>query len=300
MKATASHPTIHYLFNSYFFAGSYIPSLEIPGFRCTTHPAALLKADVVMVHLPSILSTNTADELIRLRAITPKQQIWVAESLESAANFPQMDDPDFMSLFDLEVSYRQQADVWTPYIPPDLGKICIGTSVKLRRRQCCAFVSSTWDKSGRRAYMRELLTRLQVDSYGRYMRNKRLWFDKGEQTKLRVLGKYAYTLAFENSVCPDYVTEKFFQPLMTGTIPIYLGAPNIDEFAPGDDCFVNAADFPDPAELAAFIETADPNQFHVWRRKKLRPSFRDKLDRVQRNWRDVLARALIEELCICR
>ena len=300
MNSTSDQPTIHYLFNSRFFGGNYRAVLEIPGFRCTTLPEALLTADVVMVHLPSILSTNSADQLKRLHAIAPRSQIWVGESLESAANYPQMDDPDFMAMFDMEASYRQQADVWMPYFPADFGEICRGATVKPRRKQCGAFVSSTWDKSGRRAYMKELVARLSVDSYGRFMRNKRLWFDKGEQTKLRMLERYTYTLAFENSVCPDYVTEKFFQPLMTGTIPVYLGAPNIEEFAPGDNCFINAADFPDPAELASFIETVNPASFHAWRSSQLRPAFLDKLGRVQRNWRDVLGQALIEALQVCR
>lgn len=40
-------------------------------------------------------------------------------------------------------------------------------------------------------------------------------------------------MAFENSNEEDYVTEKFFHSLVAGTIPVVIGAPNIQEFAPG-------------------------------------------------------------------
>ena len=38
-----------------------------------------------------------------------------------------------------------------------------------------------------------------------------------------------FVLAFENSVCNDYVTEKIYDVFAAGVVPIYLGAPNIDE-----------------------------------------------------------------------
>ena len=296
MSNDQAAPSVHYLYNTYFFAGRWAPSLDLPGFRHMCSPEQILSADVLMVHLPSILSTNTVNQLFRLREIVPKRQIWVAESMESVVNYPQMDDPGFMSIFHFEASYRQQADVWIPYIPSDFEIRCGAVNVARRGKQCCAFVSAAWDKSNRQAYIRELMGLMRVDSYGRFMRNKRLWFDKGEETKLRVLPKYTYTLAFENSICPDYVTEKFFQPLMTGTVPIYLGASNIEEFAPGDDCYINATDFSSPADLAAYLDSVDPARFHAWRMKELRPSFRHKLDRLNRNWRNVLAHALIEVL----
>ena len=256
----------------------------------------MLTADFIIVHLPSILATNQTEQLFRLREVVPKKQVWVAETMESAANFPQIEDPDFMSLFDIEVSYRQNADVWTPYIPRDLAAGYRNVKTGRRRKPCCAFVSSSWDKSNRRKYMRELMQCLKVDSFGRFARNKRLWFDRGEKTKLRLLKNYQYTLAFENSVAPDYVTEKFYQPLLTGTIPIYLGAANIEEFAPGDNCFINAHGFNSPAQLAEFVRQSDPAEHHAWRQRGLRPDFLKRLDRCKVPWQPALADMLAERL----
>ena len=39
-------------------------------------------------------------------------------------------------------------------------------------------------------------------------------------------------MAFENSETDDYITEKFFGTLVSGSVPVYIGAPNVKFFAP--------------------------------------------------------------------
>jgi glycoprotein 3-alpha-L-fucosyltransferase len=51
--------------------------------------------------------------------------------------------------------------------------------------------------------------------------------------KVEALQEYKFSLAFENSNVEDYVTEKFFQSLVAGAVPVVVGAPNIQDFAPG-------------------------------------------------------------------
>ncbi len=289
-------PTLHYLYNTHFFGGQRSPQLNLDGFDHIRSSAGPLVADCVVVHLPSILTTNQTGQLFRLRQAARSGQVWVVESVESADNYPQLDDPEFMAMFDIEISYRQTADIWMPYIPRDLSATYKEVRPGHRRKQCCAFISSTWNRSDRENYMRELTQHLEVHSFGRFMRNKRMLFDRGEKTKLRLLKNYRYTLAFENSLTTDYVTEKFYQPLLTGTIPIYLGAPNIEEFAPGDDCFINAHDFASPAELAEFVRHADPAQFHHWRQRDLRPGFAKRLELLKQPWKTSLARMITERL----
>jgi hypothetical protein len=294
----SERPTFYHLYNTHFFAGRWAPLLNIDGFTQIRSPAGALSADCVVVHLASILTTNRTEQLFRLRQAARSGQVWVAEMLESAGNYPQLDDPEFMALFNIEVSYRHTADIWTPYIPPDFVTRYRDVRPGARRRQCCAFISSTWDKSDRRHYMRELMQQLDVHSFGRFMRNKRILFDRGEKTKLRVLKNYRFTLAFENSLMPDYVTEKFYQPLLTGTIPIYLGAPNIEEFAPGDNCFINALDFASPAQLAEFVQHADPTEYQHWRQRDLRSGFLERIEQLKVSWRTALGQMMSERLGI--
>lgn len=44
---------------------------------------------------------------------------------------------------------------------------------------------------------------------------------------LRLTAKYKFTLAFENAVGDDYITEKLWRPLTVGSIPVYLGSPSV-------------------------------------------------------------------------
>tara|TARA_R110000823_G_scaffold224841_5_gene352751 strand:- start:3820 stop:4731 length:912 start_codon:yes stop_codon:yes gene_type:complete len=50
--------------------------------------------------------------------------------------------------------------------------------------------------------------------------------------KFKGLYPYHYTLAFENSNNKNCVSEKIFDSLLSWTMPIYWGCPNVDEFLP--------------------------------------------------------------------
>ncbi|KAI5688850.1 Glycosyltransferase family 10 [Leishmania braziliensis] len=47
-----------------------------------------------------------------------------------------------------------------------------------------------------------------------------------------VFRKYRYALPFENSFEDDYVTEKVYNALLSGALPLYIGAMNIADFVP--------------------------------------------------------------------
>ena len=42
--------------------------------------------------------------------------------------------------------------------------------------------------------------------------------------KVKVLSNYKFYLAFENFAVDDYVSEKVFEGLFAGTVPVYRGA----------------------------------------------------------------------------
>jgi len=44
---------------------------------------------------------------------------------------------------------------------------------------------------------------------------------------LRLTSKYKFTLAMENAICDDYITEKIWRPLEAGSVPIIFGSPKI-------------------------------------------------------------------------
>ncbi|WP_203257354.1 glycosyltransferase family 10 domain-containing protein [Hyunsoonleella ulvae] len=48
--------------------------------------------------------------------------------------------------------------------------------------------------------------------------------------KWDVLADYKYTIAIENDFCEDWVTEKFFDCMLSQTFPFYYGCPNLEEY----------------------------------------------------------------------
>lgn len=57
-------------------------------------------------------------------------------------------------------------------------------------------------------------------------------FAKPVDDKIEVMRGYKFALCFENGSYPGYVTEKVIDCLVAGVIPIYAGAPDIDDFLP--------------------------------------------------------------------
>ena len=81
--------------------------------------------------------------------------------------------------------------------------------------------------------------------YARYVR--RTWRGAVED-KFKVMGQYRFTLCYENASYDGYVSEKIFDCLAVGTIPVYLGAPDITTIVP-ENCFIDKRKFGTYAEL---------------------------------------------------
>lgn len=43
----------------------------------------------------------------------------------------------------------------------------------------------------------------------------------------KLAAKYKFTLAMENAICDDYMTEKLWRPLRLGSVPIVFGSPKV-------------------------------------------------------------------------
>ena len=76
--------------------------------------------------------------------------------------------------------------------------------------------------SKRMEYVEELMKYIPVDIYGRCgdypCANKSGTFP----CDYKVAINYKFYLAFENSICVDYVTEKFFNNLLLPVVPIVM------------------------------------------------------------------------------
>ena len=78
---------------------------------------------------------------------------------------------------------------------------------------------------------------------------------RGEvKSKEDVLKNYNFALCYENASVPGWITEKIFDCLRAGCIPIYLGAPNIAKYLP-KEVFIDRRDFQSDDEVVDHITT---------------------------------------------
>ena len=68
------------------------------------------------------------------------------------------------------------------------------------------------------------------------------------------LDNYFFYLSFENSLCDDYITEKFMNMLKHNIVPVVMGAPKRDyeKIAPPNS-FIHVTDFNSTAHLAKYL-----------------------------------------------
>ena len=93
---------------------------------------------------------------------------------------------------------------------------------------------------------------------------KRVWRGPAK-SKSETLGEYKFALCFENSILKGWVTEKIFDCLFTGTIPVYLGAPEITSHVPAD-CFIDMRRFSGYDELRKYLRSLDEQEISKFKR----------------------------------
>lgn len=256
-------------FNAWY--GGDPPADSMGSLRWTRDKTLWPQADIVVFHMPSIRPSM-------LRGL-PKYrgQIWASWTIESDVHYPLRTDPDIARLFDVTIGFEPQAAVRTTYVPSIATwqeALARPVPAKTEPAPTIMFQSAPFDRSGRNSYALGLLISTRVDSCGRYLQNRRLdGDDRSEKFKLATIGRYRFCIAFENARQPDYVTEKLFQPLLAGTVPVYLGAPNVADYAPPGS-FINVEDFSGPRALAAYLDhlAATPGEYaryFDWRGKPL-------------------------------
>ena len=80
--------------------------------------------------------------------------------------------------------------------------------------------------------------------------------------KLATMAQYRFAICYENARnFPGYITEKIFDCLVAGTVPVYWGAPNIADWVPAD-CFIDRTQFASEEALYAHLKNM-PAQTHA-------------------------------------
>jgi hypothetical protein len=248
------------------------------GFEVLTNPKQISMADVVIFHIPSLQFEN--EELKRL--FKKEGQLWVFFSMEPEEYYKRFHLPEIIKLFDIIATYHFDSDIPLPYFMGIDENVWKTKPIK-KTNFINAFISNPYAHSGRIECLCELMSFVEVHSYGKVLNNKQIDVDLGAFSKEHLIAQYKFTIAFENSIVRDYVTEKYFQPLLLGSVPIYLGAPNIEDFTPGKNCHVNFNAFDSIKELAEFLIYLDSheeeyNKYLAWKNMPFHKTFSEKIN----------------------
>eukprot|EP00455_Lapot_gusevi_P051537 TRINITY_DN7714_c0_g1_i1.p1 TRINITY_DN7714_c0_g1~~TRINITY_DN7714_c0_g1_i1.p1 ORF type:complete len:384 (+),score=8.91 TRINITY_DN7714_c0_g1_i1:211-1362(+) len=210
------------------------------------------KAKAIVFHGPSFSLDDLPPQYCHQKWV-----LWNQEPPALAGGYSKHIDltsSECVQMFDISVSYRFDADIFDPYFPlGDQHRTELLAPVDLSKK---SDVPGVWIASNcepfahhRLEYVRQLDRYIPIDRLGRCLRNREIP-DAPVQVLMR---PYKFYLAFENSICPDYVTEKLWNALQVGLVPVVIGPSNIDMFAPTNHSIINALDFAGPRDLAAFL-----------------------------------------------
>jgi len=117
------------------------------------------------------------------------------------------------------------------------------------------FVSNCQTPSGREGYVAELRRYIPVDIYGQ-CGNLTCNISVHNSCDAMLNSKYKFYLAFENSMCRDYVTEKFFRIIQLSTVAIVRGGANYSRYSP-PGTYIDVRDFPSVKHLAQYLKLLD-------------------------------------------
>ncbi|CAG5136784.1 unnamed protein product, partial [Candidula unifasciata] len=146
--------------------------------------------------------------------------------------------------------------------------------------QAAWFVSHCYSQSRRDEYVKRMLSEIDVHIFGKC--GNRTCGSHG--LKLKLLGttdacldqisvKYKFYLSFENSMCSDYVTEKFYKLYENiDVIPVVRGGANYTELAPAGS-YINAGDFHSPEELGKYLRHLSEDKQEYIRMLKIKDRY---------------------------
>lgn len=183
------------------------------------------------------------------------KQIYIFYLLEPPTVDLPRDLRDFKDVFNLTITYlhSNNTDIWAPlgaiekyqhsYTPP-------GDEMLLGKTKMAAWVVSNCEAvSHRREYAKELQRYIPLDIYGKCGSLK---CPPGDDCFKMIQTRYKFYLAFENSFCKDYITEKVYRTLQYDVIPVVLGGANYSSHLPPHS-YIDVLDFESPKKLAEYL-----------------------------------------------
>ena len=170
-------------------------------------------------------------------------------------------------VFNLSATYRNESDITLKYgecLPRNQPTYSTGdiNFAEGKTGLVVWLVSNCAATSRRLAYARELQKYISVDIAGACGTTgfQKYFGPASFIPPLENLNKYKFYLAFENTFCEQYITEKVYEILADDSkvVPIVRGAGPYKDFLPANS-YIDAADFSSPKDLADYLIKLDQN-----------------------------------------
>jgi alpha-1,3-fucosyltransferase len=133
-------------------------------------------------------------------------------------------------------------------------------------------ISNCNDKSGRIKLLNKIKHYIPVQVYGKCgtLCTNSLNHVSKDDCRLNIFKNYMFYFAFENSICEEYITEKFFDLLKYNIIPIVLGGGDYSKHIPKSG-YINVQDYSNPKDLADYMlylskNKAAYNSYFRWKK----------------------------------
>lgn len=253
-------------FGKKFDLHSCASKYHISGCHLTDDRNLYSSADGVLIHHRDI-----ANDLSNLpNQPRPFFQKWIWMLFESPQNSHRIAGLD--NLFNVTMNYRQDADI---IVREQLQLKTEETlePIPVKTKTLCWIVSNWNENHARVEYYKQLQKHIEIETFGQHT-NHRL----SNEDYTRTVKNCKFYLSFENThersdhIAIDYMTEKLFNPLRLGTVPVVLGPPrgSYEKFIPRD-AFIHVDDFSSPKELADYLRMLNKTeekylQFFNWRK----------------------------------
>lgn len=205
-------------------------------------------SNIVYTNFDAIIISgrNTSEKLPKKRY---SDQTFIFAAKESADNYP-MCSSKFDNYFNLTWTYKLNSDiVWTYFTVLDKNgkKVAPSANVKwvpqlkqfskklgkailqTKKHAVAWFASNCYTRSKRETFVLQLKHALKW--YGLEVHvvgtcgTRQCPVEKDKEC-MKILGRYYFYLAFENSLAEDYVSEKVLKALLHYTVPVVFGGAN--------------------------------------------------------------------------
>ena len=191
----------------------------------------------------------------------PRNQIWVLFGLESPV-IQKLQygsyTPTWHNSVNWSMSYRRDDDITMPYGYLEARTESVKrnySQIYKQKTDMAAWIVSRCASASRREEFVEKLRKhgLDVDIFGRCGTPLK------DDPHGLIVNKYKFYFSFENSLCSDYITEKFFKYYNQDTILVVRGGADYENILP-KGTYINTASFKNISDLVSHLEHIGSNE----------------------------------------